>query len=301
MEKIDYESAVKNIRKELKSYVEENRIKSLVLGVSGGMDSCLCAALAKPVCDELEIPLMGRSLPISTNAPDEIDRATLTGKAFCTNFREVNLAEYFNDLSIINTDPSLTYIEDKSIVISDKDTDKAWRIRNGNIKARLRMIYLYNLASLNKGMVLSTDNYTEYLLGFWTRFGDEGDFGMIQKLWKSEVYDMAEWMAEKELKFQDEYVALTSTIEALATDGLGVSSLGDLGQIMPDFKGSSRDGYKEVDKILQLWVERHELGDVQKTIIENPLKDHPVIQRHIRSEFKRHVPINIPRNIIVKT
>lgn len=52
-------------------------------------------------------------------------------------------------------------------------------IADGNIQARLRMIYLYNLASIHKGLVLSTDNQTEYQLGFWTIHGDVGDFNPI--------------------------------------------------------------------------------------------------------------------------
>lgn len=58
-------------------------------------------------------------------------------------------------------------------------------IADGNIQARLRMIYLYNLASIHKGLVMSTDNQTEYQLGFWTIHGDVGDFDPIQDLWKT--------------------------------------------------------------------------------------------------------------------
>ena len=96
------ETSIKNIRGELKNYLIGNKIKSLVIGVSGGIDSCLCVALARPVCQELNIPLIGRSLPISTNAPDELERAQLTGKVFCDDFKEVNLANYYDKLSDIN-------------------------------------------------------------------------------------------------------------------------------------------------------------------------------------------------------
>lgn len=292
---MNYENAVANIRRELKKYIQNNNIKSLILGISGGMDSCLCAVLAKPVCDELGIPLIGRSLPIITNNQDEIDRANLTGKIFCTNFKQENLVEIYNKLSIINPDPSYEYVGPiEDLGLTDKVKDKEWRIRNGNIKARLRMIFLYNLASMYKGMVLGTDNYTEYLLGFCTLHGDVGDYGMIQNLYKTEVYDMAEWIAENECKFIDEQTALTLTIEALATDGLGVTNLGDLGQILPDWKGSSRDGYKEVDRILQI---------VENISIRNPhyeLDNHHVVQRHLKSEFKRKNPYNISRNLIIE-
>lgn len=283
---MNYEKAISNIRGELKTYIQENNIKSLVLGVSGGMDSCLCAALARPVCNELNIPLIGRSMPGSSNKPEELERAKLTGKVFCTEFDEMSIEEEYNFMAV--------RLESNFPRITENN-----KIRNGNLKARLRMIHLYDLASLRQGIVLSTDNYTELMLGFWTLHGDVGDYGMIQNLYKSEVYEMAEWIAENECKFIDEQAVIISTIEALATDGLGVTNNGDLGQIMPEWNGSSRDGYKEVDIILKLWLERHELGYMQKIVIENPLKDHPVIQRHLRSEFKRENPVNITRNKII--
>lgn len=288
---MNYRKATSNIREQLAIYLIKNKLKSLVIGISGGMDSCLCAALAKPVCDELKIPLIGRSLPTSTNAPGEIERANLTGKVFCNDFQEVNLAQYFNKLSDINTDNGNEFYNEFS-----------WKIRNGNIKARLRMIYLYNLASMTQGMVLSTDNYTEYLLGFWTLHGDIGDYGMIQNLWKTEVYDMAEWLANNECKFIDEQTALTSTIEALATDGLGVTSLGDIGQIMPEFKGNSRDGYKEVDNILRNFILLKEEALMTPNVIKaiDKMIINPVISRHLATQFKRNNPVNIQRNLIIK-
>ena len=299
---MNYEDVIVNIRKELKDYIQKNNIKSLVIGISGGMDSCLCAALARPVCDELDIPLIGRSLPMSTNKQDELDRAKLTGRVFCTDFEEVNLETLFKySWPILNVDTEPDYeivnghLDKTSASIKNEFSEK---IRKGNLKARLRMIYLYNLASLNHGMVLSTDNYTEYLLGFWTLHGDVGDYGMIQNLWKSEVYDIATWMVDNELDFIDQQIAMSLTIDALATDGLGVTNMGDLGQILPEWTGSSRDGYKEVDRILQIWQSLDKLNDLQKAAV-GPIADSPVVKRHLASEFKRQNPYNIPRYKIV--
>ena len=71
----NYQPAVHNIQKELKSYLLKSKLKSLVLGVSGGIDSAITAALARPVCDEIGVTLFCRSITISTNKPDEIYRA----------------------------------------------------------------------------------------------------------------------------------------------------------------------------------------------------------------------------------
>lgn len=290
---MNYGKATSNIREQLAIYIIKNKLKSLVIGISGGMDSCLCAALAKPVCDELKIPLIGATLPSSTNENNETDRAKLTEKVFCSEFYEYQIQDHFEDLMFgINTPDLKT---------DSEEIKKSWKIRNGNIKTRLRMIYLYNLASRNNGMVLSTDNYTEYLLGFWTLHGDVGDYGMIQNLWKTEVYDMTEWLGDNEYlhKPAEAYKAIRQTIEALATDGLGVTSLGDLGQILPEWKGSSREGYKEVDRILQIWEDRFKIGSKQREIIELEYSKNPVIQRHQGTFFKRINPVNIPRAVIL--
>jgi len=263
----DYKTAVDNIRDILKAYISENRIKSLVVGISGGIDSALSLALAKPVCDELDIPLIGRSITIETNKADEIARAKAMGEKFTSDFKEVDLTEGFITLAGLITESG------------DEDTESvAYKIRRGNIKARTRMVYLYDLAAKNKGMVLSTDNYTELLLGFWTLHGDVGDYGMIQNLWKTEVYAMSRYLVAG-LQDHDAAEALQLCIDAVATDGLGITN-SDLDQIQAK-------SYEEVDQIL--------LKLVYNTDDFKDFKDHPVIRRKRNSEFKRNNPYNIPR------
>lgn len=271
---MNYEKAVKNIREDLKKYIEKNEIQSLVIGISGGIDSALCAALARPVCDNLGIKLHGRSITIG-NSIDEVDRATLVGEAFCHTFDDVYaLTAALSDVWSVCA-PEGWDLEDENK-----------KIRLGNIKARLRMIYLYDLAQIHKGMVLSTDNLTELFLGFWTLHGDVGDFGMIQSLWKTEVYEMSEWLIKNEFQFNNQKEAIQVCIDCQATDGLGISKT-DLEQIMPSWEGSSRDGYKIVDERLKLFIEKGE-GDL----------DDKVIHRHLRTEFKRNNPYNTPRETI---
>ena len=264
--KINYEKAIKNIRTELKNYIVNGNLKSLVLGVSGGIDSTLCALLARPVCDELNIPLIGRSLPSRTNAIGENSRAKEIGELFCTDFKETSIQGAFTRMSDVMYDNYNVYPE------ADDHHDN---IRFGNIKARIRMILLYDLASAENGLVLSTDNYTEYLLGFWTLHGDVGDYGMIQNLWKTEVYEMTEWLKDH---FNNPHAirAIERVLEADATDGLGISKT-DLDQILPGWEGNSRDGYAKVDEILK-----------SESNIESP-----VIQRRDRTKFKRENPVNI--------
>ncbi|MFC1668760.1 NAD(+) synthase [Spirochaetota bacterium] len=266
----DFSKPVENIRKELEEYIVRCGIKSLVIGISGGIDSAICSVLALPVCEKLGIPLIGRSIAIETNKEDEIVRAKKIGAYFCTDFKEVDLTDFHKGFI------GMLKVEEGQ---NDGD-DYSLKIRHGNIKARIRMIYLYDLANKNSGMVLSTDNKTELLVGFWTLHGDVGDYGMIQNLWKTEVYAMARYLAGRYDGKMEE--SITECIDAIPTDGLGITS--------SDFDQLGVKSYDECDMILKDYAEEG----------NNRYKDHPVISRHRRTGYKRMNPFNIPRDKIFK-
>jgi NAD+ synthetase len=76
---------------------------------------------------------------------------------------------------------------------AEEEEEKATPISDGNIMARLRMIYLYQLASHYRGIVIDTDNMTEHELGFYTIHGDVGDYNVgIRYLWKHEIWELTE-------------------------------------------------------------------------------------------------------------
>jgi len=293
---MDWKVPLSNMRRELKDYIVKSNLKSLVLGVSGGIDSALVAAIARPVCDELEIKLIGRSLPTLTNLSDEVERADMVGKAFCHDYKVVNISN--------RVDTALLEVEHD---YSSEEDDRFNKIAIGNIKARTRMIHLYDLAYRTRGMVMSTDNFSELMVGFWTLKGDEGDYGLIQNLWKTEVYDLSNWVCKYELNGvdMDKWQALKVCVDATPTDGLGITA--------SDTEQLGAPSYDEVDQILKTWLTedqdsfswddalnypgRPEAYDVFVRFRET-LKDHPVVQRHIRSEFKRMIPINLKRTRI---
>ena len=169
-------------------------------------------------------------------------------------------------------------------------------------------MYLYHLASRHKGIVISTDNQTEYQLGFWTLHGDVGDFNPLFGLWKTEVYALARWLiAEYGIrKENNKYNALLESARLTPTDGLGISN-SDLEQI-------GAKSYSEVDDILQefeafqylypkqlagmtLKEKAKEFLDNQEMLYIEPEVIVKVIDRHVKSEFKRkNLPICITRD-----
>jgi NAD+ synthetase len=294
MEKLNYEKVFCTLVDKTREYIQNNNLNAMVLGISGGIDSTVVAAICHEVSKQTGIPLIGRSLPIK-NKNDEFSTSKLVGEAFCDNFEVTNLYEVFNKF--------LTLVDGDNLV-----SLKRTPIADGNIQARLRMIYLYNLASIHKGLVLSTDNQTEYQLGFWTIHGDVGDFNPLFGLWKTEVYEIAKWievmygtMAEgaDEAMDMDDYLnkelAIYKSIALTPTDGLGISN-SDLEQI-------GAKSYAEVDDILQTMLlyknPEREKWDILYSKYGKEVVN-KVWNRHLASEFKRkNLPIVIERKLYV--
>jgi len=278
---IDYAVVVQNIRANLRAYLIKSGLKALVIGNSGGIDSATCIALAAPVCEELGVELIGRWIKIDSNKDEELERANAIGAAFLKNYKEVELTLAYE---LLRGDWELEEGREEDLEGMPR------KIRNGNLKVRMRMMYLYNLAQQHKGMVLSTDNFTELMLGFWTLHGDVGDYGMIQNLWKTEVFALAKWIALNECDGTGSVCrnALLACVEAIPTDGLGITD--------SDVEQFGAKDYYEVDKVLMKYFM---FKSCECTEQKEKLESHPVVQRHLASEFKRENPYNIPRDEVL--
>lgn len=272
----DAKQSTSNIRQLFEKYLIKSKLKSVVVGESGGIDSALTSVLARPVCQKLSIKLIACSIPIETNTKAEIERAKNIGTAFADKFIEKDLTNNYLRLK-----EGILYDDENAV-------DYDCRIRMGNIKARIRMIFLYHTASLNQGLVMSTDNLTELLLGFWTLHGDVGDYSLFKYLWKHEVYELANFLLAEELTNKDEKSALKACIDAQPMDGLGITNT-DLDQL-----GTAT--YQEVDMVLKNYLQ---LKDEKKELNEE-LLNHPVIQRYIKSQYKRENPYHEARKLITK-
>jgi len=270
----NYKSIYKLAAKYLLSYlIKHEKLKSLIIGISGGIDSAITTAIAREVINRIpSIKLIGRSLPMEPSKEDEIQRSINIGSKLCDDFKVIDLENAYQrlimNLEITKATKKLTFEE---------------KVRMGNIRARIRMIQLYHLAHEFEGMVLSTDNLTEYYLGFWTLHGDVGDFGMIQNLWKTEVYGLSRYISNKYIldNRSDISKAINFCIEAEPTDGLGITE-SDLIQI-----GAS--SYYEVDKILIDYIINKNLTYLH----------HPVIKRYENTHVKRSNPLNIARRGLI--
>ena len=241
----------------LVNYKSQYNVDNVVIGMSGGIDSALTASLFK----DAGYNVTGVTLPIHQN-PAETERGIEAVNALGLTHQHIDLTRAYDNLNSFYSE----------LDVSGNDTDRPTLMRKGNIRARLRMITLYNLASKHKGFVASTDNFSELAAGFWTLHGDVGDVAPIQSLTKSwEVPAMAELQGVPK-----------STIEAVPTDGLGIAN-GDEDQF-----GFS---YLEFDIALFTLIKNLSLTNAT----EADLKIIESVKSRVRSTvYKRNNPYNLP-------
>lgn len=185
---------------DLSHYRQSNNLKTVVLGMSGGVDSALTAALFKAAGWHV----IGHTLPIEQD-PEETERGAEACDALGIERIHYDLTDQYKLMVV-----ALGRQDQKLHETGDRSYD----IRRGNIRARLRMITLYDQAHRHGGIVGSTDNLSEMAAGFWTLHGDVGDVAPIQSLLKSwEVPALASKIGVPE-----------RTWRATPTDGLGISN-----------------------------------------------------------------------------
>lgn len=145
-------------------------------------------------------------------------------------------------------------------------------IRKGNIMARVRMVYVFDQAKKLNALVVGTENRSEHLLGYFTRFGDEAsDIEPIKHLYKTQVYDLARFLGIP-----------SSICEKPPTAGLwgGQTDENELGF-----------SYKQADEILALFFDEHKTAEAIVANGSNRIVVEKVKLRVDANAFKHRLPI----------
>lgn len=251
----------------LQDYIKRNYLKSVVLGLSGGIDSTVSAAICYLATKDMpDVTFIGRSLPIM-NPTSEKSISKKLGETLCDDFIEVDMREFYHPWRLL--------------FYEEEEESKATNISDGNLMARMRMMYLYQLAHHYKGIVIDTDNMTEHKLGFYTIHGDVGDYNVgIRYLWKHEIWDLAEVLKNYVPKAKD---AIQESINMQPTDGNCGGT--DMDQIAP---GTT---YGDVDLILDSLTDRFKYRKaIDKCGLE--LVTH-IEERVIANSYKEELPITL--------
>jgi len=227
---------IQNIVQWIKNYCNENEIHSLIVGVSGGIDSAVTSTL----CALTGLPTFAIGMPLHQNLEQE-------------NLSDAHLKWLTKHSNVQIEKINLTEVYDSFISTMQKNIgDIAYNdLASANTKSRLRMITLYHLAQIHSGIVVGTGNKVEdFGVGFFTKYGDGGvDIAPIAHLFKSQVYDIA-----KELQIDKRI------IKAKPTDGLWEDGRTDEEQM--------EASYDELEWAMEYSGSEDDLTDRQRIVLD---------------------------------
>jgi len=250
MKHIDAEQETKRILAFVKQTVETAGFKDVVIGLSGGIDSAVsCAIAVRALGVDHVYPIL---LPYgSLNTRGVLDAIEVVEKLTIPlgHIVRIDIQRAVDD--IVRTDPFMG------------------ELRKGNIMARVRMTYLFDQAKKRNALVVGTENKSEHILGYFTRFGDEAsDMEPIVHLYKTQVYELAA------------YLEIPKTI-------IDKPPSADLWPEQTDEKELGFT-YKEADEILYLLKEENKsIDDVVKHGFTKELVA-TIVARVSKNQFKMH-------------
>ena len=206
----------------IKNYAQQANIKSLVIGISGGIDSAVVSAL----CARTGMNVVAVTMPIRQR-PELHDLSMRQGRWLAENFDNVRH-------DIIDLTTVFDEFEKKLSTYSNL-------LGLANSRSRLRMVTLYQIAQSVDGIVVGTGNKVEdFGVGFYTKYGDGGvDISPIADCYKTEV-----WQMGRELGILDDI------INAAPTDGLwddGRTDEDQLGLTYADLEVAMRMDLGEIE------------------------------------------------------
>ena len=173
MRELNYEKLVLNIQNWIYNYVKSANAENVIVGLSGGIDSAVTAALCTKALGNKNV--FGLSLPCGSISQD-LEDAKLVAKSL-----EI-------DFTVLDLNP----IYDKFLNIIEFNHKKN-NLANANLKPRIRMTALYFYGQTKgKSLIAGTSNRTELIIGYFTKYGDgAADFEPLASLYKQEVSKLA--------------------------------------------------------------------------------------------------------------
>lgn len=177
---------VDKIVKWLQKQVKDAHVKGLVVGLSGGLDSAVVAYLIKKAFPKDSLAVI---MPLKSNPNDmKHAHAVIEGSGI-------------HDITIDLTETHRVMYTNIQSELKQRNefVDKADRLADANLRARLRMSTLYTIATNYNYLVVGTDNASEWHTGYFTKYGDGGvDLLPIVDFTKEEVGEMARYLGVPE-------------------------------------------------------------------------------------------------------
>ena len=173
MRELNYEKLVLDIQNWISNYVKSANAENIIVGLSGGIDSAVTAALCTKTLGNKNV--FGLGLPCGSISKD-LEDAKLVAKS---------LEIYF---TVLDLNP----VHEKFLSIIGSNY-KRNNMADANLKPRLRMIALYFYGQTKgKSLIAGTSNRAELAIGYFTKYGDgAADFEPLASLYKQEVRELA--------------------------------------------------------------------------------------------------------------
>lgn len=218
-----YEALVMGVR----DYVEKNRFKGVVLGLSGGIDSALSLAIAADALGSAKVQAV--MMPFAYTSQLSLDCAQQQAQSLGVNYQVIAINEIYDSFTAA--------LKDEFAGLESDVTEQ-------NIQARARGVLLMAISNKKGLLVLTTGNKSEIAVGYSTLYGDmAGGFDVLKDVSKTLVYRLA--------RFRNSIGAGKTVIPAEVIDRAPSAELAP-GQVDQD----SLPDYDTLDEILELYVEQ---------------------------------------------
>ncbi|WP_443642644.1 NAD+ synthase [Candidatus Levibacter sp. Uisw_134_01] len=169
-----YKSLVVSVR----DYVRNNGFPGVVLGMSGGIDSALVAAIATDALGPQRVRAV--MMPSPYTSQESLEDAKLASSNLGVDYSYLDIK---NGMDVID-----------NILLGFEGDKVEPGITEENIQSRLRGLLLMAISNKYGSMVLATGNKSEYAVGYATLYGDMcGGFAVIKDVWKTDVFRLCEW------------------------------------------------------------------------------------------------------------
>ena len=253
MRKIDIQNELNKIYSFVQSAVKNAGYQKVILGLSGGIDSSLAAALCGNALGNQNV--IGIMMPYKNSNPLSLQHAKLIANTFKITYEIITITNMVD-------------------AYFDEFEPEANMLRRGNRMARERMCILYDLSAKYKALVVGTSNKSEIYAGYCTQYGDSAcAFEPFAHLYKSEVREIA--------------VMLNIPAEII-----NKPPTADLWEGQTDEKEMGIS-YPLLDEILFYLIdEKMEKTEIMKKGFSEEMVD-LVLKKIEKSEFKRKLPLTL--------
>lgn len=178
----DWESVIKQTIDFIRAHVANAGVDGVIIGLSGGIDSTVTAYLCKRAMNENCLAMIMPNLEFTPDS--ETNDAIAVATQLAMKYKVMPITKMVNLLSTENTTAGLLI-----------NRSSQMKIALGNLNARIRAVVLYYEAQKNNYLVVGTDDKSEYLIGYFTKYGDGAcDILPLADLYKTQVLELGRFL-----------------------------------------------------------------------------------------------------------